>query len=179
MPLIGPRVLLPDFSVGTPAQAVAIEQAKLRILASKYHLVKISGNAGIGEVMRCRNCGSAHRFFSLMCIERPFSGVEDGLRAYFQVAGDFAAIRYMPPSQRARYEAARRYFQPAAGLPDLTTRHPDMARRVQGDLNDVDIGSIALGILEPISKAMAQQLADRINMRGIRPAFTLPGLRQG
>lgn len=174
--MLGPRVVLPDFSVGTLEQAVEIERQRNRILASKYHLVKISGNGGIGEILRCRNCGSSHRYMSLMCVERPWSGVEDGLRAYFQVAGDFAALRYMPPAQRARHEKARRLFQPSAGLADLASSHPQMARQIQGDLNDVDVGSVAIGLLEPISKSMAQQLANRINARGLKPPFTLPGL---
>lgn len=178
MTLIGPRVILPDFSVGTLEQAIEIERRKTAILASKYHLVKIKGNGGIGEVMRCRHCGSSHRYFTLMCVERPYSGVEDGLRAYFQVAGDTGAVNFMPPAQRARHEKARRLFQPVAGLPDVASSHPEMARKIHGDLNELDIGSVALGILEPITKAMAQQLADRINARGLKPPFTLPGLRQ-
>ncbi len=174
-----PRVILPDFSVGTPAQAVAIEQARARLLASKFYLVKTSGNVGLGEGLRCRGCGSKHRYLTLRCVEQPFDGLNRGLRAYFQVAGDAGAVAYMNPQQRAKYETARRLFQPSAGLPDLSTSHPEMARRVQGDAQDLDVGGVAVGILEPITRQMAQALADRINARGVKPPFTLPGLRQG
>jgi hypothetical protein len=176
MTMIGPRVVLPDFSVGTPEQAIAIERAKIRLLTSKFFLVKTSGNGGLGEGLRCRNCHGHHRYLTLRCIEQPFDGLSEGLRAYFQVAGDAGAISWMPPVQRARYEKARRMFEPSSGLADLASSHPQMARQIQGDVNDLDVGSVALGLLEPISKAMAQQLADRINLRGAKPPFTLPGL---
>lgn len=171
-----PSVILPDFSLGTPEQAIAIERERTRLLASKFFLVKISGNAGIGEGLRCRNCGGRHRHLTLLCCEQPFDGLTQGVYAYLKVAGDTGAAAYMNPAQRARYEAAGKLFGPVANAADLATSHPQTARRIQGDVRDMDVAAVALGILDPISKAMAQQLANRINARGIRPKFTLPGL---
>jgi hypothetical protein len=176
VPLVAPRVILPDFSVGTPEQAIAIEQAKIRLLTSKFFLVKTSGNAGLGEGLRCRGCGGKHRYLTLRCVEQPFDGLNHALYAYVKTAGDTGAVAYMNPAQRARYEKAGRIFEPLGDTPDLATSHPLTARKLQGDVRDVDVGAVALGLLEPISKAMAQQLADRINARGCKPPFTLPGL---
>jgi hypothetical protein len=172
----GPRVVLLDFSLGTPEQAIAIERERQRLLAAKFYLVKTSGNGGLGEGLRCRNCSGRHRYLTLRCVEQPFDGLSQGVYAYLKVAGDTGAVAYMNPAQRARYDAAGQLFGPLA---DLATSHPQTARRFQGDERDLDVAAVALGILDPISKAMAQRLADRINLRGARPPFTLPGLRQG
>lgn len=145
-----------------------------RILASQYFLVRCSGNSGIGEVWRCRRCKGKHRHFTLFCVERPFSGLAQGLFAYYHTIGTNGAEAFLPPAERARLEAIAKQINPGAA--DLATSHPNMARQMASGDRDADLGSVALGLLEPIRAEKAADLLRRINMRAGKEILTLPGL---
>lgn len=161
------------------------EREKHKILASRFFLVKIGGN---GDVWRCRNCKGKHRYLTLMCVEQPFSGLSRGLYAYYRTVGVHGAESYLSPSERARYRRLAEAFGPL-NVPDVASSHPQMARSIGTAERDADVGALsfvatvpsstALGLVEPIDREKARRLAARINMRGIKPAFTLEGLNDG
>lgn len=173
LPTLGKAIPRPWF---IPDQESLIAQQ--RIMASTYFLVNIAGNSGLGEALICDpkkgGCGGKHRYISLRCVEQPFSAITGGLYAYWRAVGDNRLAGSLPPAERARYEAATDLL---GGAPDLASSHPDLARSLTRDLapNDAALGAVALGVLEPIPTAYARKLAARINQRGIRPRFTLPG----
>lgn len=173
MPLIGPRVILPDWSVGTVEQGAAMQAERDRLRAASFVLVRIRGSAGTGDVLRCRGCNGRHEFLTLRCIPQPFSGLQGGLFGYYHTLGVTGAAMTLSPAERARFDAVARLFD---GRPDLAAGHPQTARIIATPERDVDLGAISLGILTPITKAEARRYADRINARGIHPPFTLPGL---
>lgn len=152
------------------------EQERLRILAGRFFLVLIAGNVGAGERWRCKRCRGKHRYLSLMCVERPFSGVEGAIYAYFRHVGDSGVVSQLNPVARRRYERMAGLFAPVAGLPDLASSHPRMARRLYVPDRDMDMGALALGLVEPIPESLARKLVDRINGRGIKPPLTVPGI---
>lgn len=143
-----------------------------RILAGKYFLVRM---AGFGEIWRCKRCNGRHTYLTLNCIDQPFSGLTGGIFAYYKTAGMAGALQYMDPAQRARYDKMAVLFD---DVPDLSTSHPEWARKIATPERDIDRGVIALGILTPINRKEALARARAINMRGIKPRFTLPGLER-
>jgi hypothetical protein len=175
LPTLGKAVPRPWF---LPSQATIDQQR--RILASSYFLVRIAGNASIGEALVCDQkrggCGAKHQYLTLRCVEQPFSGLTGGLYAYFRAIRDNGLERLLSPSEQARFDALNGgVFD---GLPDLATRHPSLARNVTSGLGarDAQLAAVALGVLEPIPPSLARKYRDRINARGVRPKFTLAGM---
>lgn len=156
------RVVLPNWTIGTPEQAEAIEEHRRRLLASRYFLVKIAGN---GDVWRCRNCNAKHTYLTLHCIEQPFPGVYGGLYAYYHTVTASGAHLAFDPVQQARYDRFKELFD-LQQLPDLATGHPMLARALATSDNEADIGALSLGVLEPITKTEAERFAGWIRDRG-------------
>lgn len=163
-------VIVPPF-VLTPEQAAERE----RILMSRYFLVR---QGSLGEIFRCRRCGQKHPYLTLMCVEQPFSGIDGGLYAFYKVMGNRDAVCQMRPDERRRFREVRRLFRPLDKLPDMGQAHRSIASQaIRFDAlgeRDAVIGSVALGILEPIPQTLAQRLLTRINTRGGK--LTVPGL---
>lgn len=151
--------------------------AQRRIEAETFFLVRIAGNDGIGEALRCDprkgGCGGKHKYITLRCVEQPFSGLTRGIYAYWRAVRDNGLEKSLSPAQRMRYDAMTNTV--VGGLPDLGSSHPDLARRLTTGLgsNDAMLGAMALGVLDPIPPTYARKLADRINERGIQPRFVL------
>lgn len=178
LPTAGKAIPRPWF---LPSQESLNEQK--RILESSYFLVRIAGNASIGEALVCDpkrgGCGQKHQYLTLRCVEQPFSGITGGLYAYFRAVRDNGLEKFLTPSESARLEALDGEF--FDGMPDLATMHPGLARQMTDGLgaNDAQLAAVALGVLEPIPASLARKYRDRINARGVRPRFTLPGMDGG
>lgn len=179
LPTLGKEIPRPWF---LPTPETLAEQR--RIMESVYFLVNIAGGGTIGEALICDpkkgGCGQKHKYITLRCVEQPFSGLTGGLYAYFRAVKDHGLVDALSPSERLRLDAIQSRLSrlsPFAGLPDLATSHPDLAKRLTGDLGPRDAmgAGVALGILEPIPPTLARKYARRINLKGIRPRFTLPG----
>jgi hypothetical protein len=186
LPASEPRVLVPetaDILLPWFYPSAESEAEQQRILASRFYLVKIAGN---GDVWRCRRCHGKHDFLTLMCVPQPWSGLSRGLFAYWKTVGAHDAARHMPPSERSRLRELDRLFGPAAGLPDFASAHPETARGVGTSQYDADLGAYtfvasepsatALGLVVPITAEEARKYGRRINMRGIKPPFSLEGV---
>ena len=165
-----PNIALPDW---LPSHAERFEREQL--LATKYFLVKISGNHGY-DLMRCKRCNGKHTYLSLMCEPQPFDGATRGVYAFYHALGLAGAMGYLTPAERERFERASKLFGPARGLPALHTSHPRLAREIGTAEGDADVGSFPLGTLEPIPPTLAQRLLDRINATGLKPPLVVPGL---
>ncbi len=163
-----PRVVLPDWTIGTPEEAARLEAERQRILASSYFLVRISGQ---WDRWRCRNCHGHHPYLTLRCIEQPFSGLDGGLYAVWKAVGAHEVLPTLSPAQRAKFDRVAALFSGA----DLASSHPRTARGLAVAETDADLGAISLGLLEPISKTKAQVLVDRINIY-LKPPLVVPGL---
>lgn len=150
------------------------EEAKKNLLESQFFLLR---QGSIGEVLKCSRCGSKHRYFTLMCIERPFDGIHEGLHAYWYHAGRHGAENFLTEVELQRYEAIERVLN-KTGTPDLASRHPETAKQLQTQENDFDAGTVALGLLEPITMEKARALAWNINAHGLKPPLRLRGLEQ-
>lgn len=184
------KIILPDSSVGSTVEIVSPKGQKLavavpgflptkeyldkrrKLLAAQFFLVRQGGK--MGEVLRCSRCKGKHRHLTLMCVERPFDGLKNGLFAYYQTAGKSGAANFFSPQEMDRYEAIQKAL--GIGVKDLAESHPRFVRDLKVAEGDIDIGAIAVGILEPISKAKAKALAWNINARGLKPKFMLEGL---
>jgi hypothetical protein len=143
------------------------EQERLdAIERARWVLVRIDGT---GERWRCSRCNGKHVHFTVMCVPRPFRGLQEGLRAYWRhttvADGDLT-----PEQQRARDTIARRLGFGAA-LPALAARHPETARALATTERDLDLGAWVLGTVEPITDAEARRLAATINARAHRPVI--------
>jgi len=175
LPTLGKSVPRPWF---LPSPEALAEQRKL--LAATYFLVRIRGNGGIGEALVCDQrrggCGRKHDYLTLRCVEQPFSGLTGGLFAYYRAVGDNGLADALAPHERQRFDAVGAAVGWMAGLPDLSTAHPETARAMDLAPRDAQLAALALGVLEPIPASLARKYALRINARGIRPPFTLPGL---
>lgn len=177
LPTLEKEILRPWF---LPSREALEEQR--RLLASEFFLVRIKGNYGIGESLICDpkkgGCGGKHTHITLRCIAQPFSGLTRGLYAYFRAVGDAGLVNGLSGSERLRYEAIR---GSVARMPDLSTRHPEVARIITKEAglasNDALLAGQALGVLEPIPVTLAKDYARRINMRGVKPRFVLEGLQ--
>ena len=154
--------------------------ARERLLAGQFFLVNMRlGN--LGEVLRCGRCNGKHARFTRYCIDRPFSGLTGALYGYVTTVEQARALDILPPEHRARVEALRVLFGPR---PDLADTHPLLARQLAGARApgevDLDIGMVALGLLERVEPRDAQRLLDRINTRAVlyrEPPLAIPGLR--
>lgn len=152
-------------------------QERLRLQAAQFFLVK---TAGFGDRLLCDKCGLSHRYLTWCCIEQPFNGLTEGIRAYWHVAGAALKEPGIPSSARARVARI------TAGMSDLATAQPQMAGKLavaNGDLltGGFDFtahpdhpGELALGVFEPIPATTARLLAARI--RGRDPNYLIAGL---
>jgi hypothetical protein len=159
----GREVMRPGWSPGTVA--VAEREAQMR---GRFYVVNIGGNAGLGEVWRCKNCHGRHGYLTRNCTERPFNGLDQAVWAIYQQAGDLASVRSLSPSQQLSHRARQVRLMPViADLPDLSMVHPDTARQInqQRQLGafDIEIGGLKLGRVEQIPKSLAQRLLDKCN----------------
>lgn len=141
-----------------------------RILSSMYFLLR-QGDA-FGERLKCVKCGNRHDYITLNCVERPFVGLMGGLYAYYRAIGDNALERSLTNERRSRLRGVRKIIR---DMPDLSSVHPQLARQITLDTraNDLQMGAVALGMLEGIPPTLAHKLEERINARGIRPKFVL------
>jgi hypothetical protein len=147
----------------TPEEAARFDALR----NASYVLVRIDG---VGERWRCNRCNGRHTHFTLMCVERPFRGLLDGLHAYWANVGD-AGTGNLSPAQQRRLDVLTPIF---GGRPlPLGTAHPRMAADLATDERDVLIGSTVLGSLDPIPPAKARLLVEIINMRARRTVLTL------
>ena len=162
-----PLVVTPDWRAASLHEAVRIEQERQRILAGQYFLVRIAGNAGYGDTMRCGRCRRLHQYLTLMCVERPVIGLTRGLYAYYRTMSEKGVEQLLAPQDRMRINQIARVL---GNQRDLAESHPYTARQL-GDLGDMDVGAIALGLLEPIQADTARRLVEKINSRGVKPTF--------
>lgn len=136
-----------------------------RQLRGRFFVVRIGGNAGLGELWRCKRCRGRHDYLTLNCVERPFSGLDQALYAMYQQAGDLAAVRSLGPNQRTQRAGQIGALVPA--VPDLARLHPETAARIARerklDAFDVEIGGLKLGRVEQIPRSLAQRLLDKVN----------------
>jgi hypothetical protein len=161
---------LPDF-VRPPAEA----EERDRLLLERYFLVR---QGSLGEIFRCGRCKGKHSYLSLMCVERPFSGIAQGLWAYYQTAGRPAAMARMTPAERKRVARVSRLFAATSGLPDLATGHPLLARAQAVAERDILLGGVPLGMLEEIPASLAQCYVTLINSYlPLDARLILPGLQ--
>lgn len=160
---------LPEF-VRPPAEAAERD----RLLAGRYFLVR---QGSLGEIFRCGQCNGKHPYFTLRCVERPFSGVAEGLWAYYQTAGTPQALARMTPAERRQFHQIMRLFGQSTPSPDLATSHPETARALAIPERDIFKGAHPMGVLEEIPQALAQRYVDLINMKlPIDARLRLPGL---
>lgn len=155
--------------IQTPDQVAKREQ----ILQNSFFLLR---QGELGEVLRCTRCNTKHQYFTLMCVERPFDGLKEGLYAYWYHAGRYGTENFLSKVSLQRYEAITKVL--SKDYPDIAAAHPQTARTLKTEDEDFDIGTVALGILEPISKQKAEALAWNINLKGIKPPFVLKGLQK-
>ncbi len=149
-----------------------IEEKKKELLASQFYLVR---QGSVGEYFRCKQCNGKHDYFTLMCVERPFDGLANGLLAYFYHTGKHGGQNLLTEIELQRYEAIRSSIVNGQ-LRDFADMHPQTARQLDAQDNDYILGGMALGILVPITKQKATALAFNINAKGIKPKFVLKGL---
>lgn len=143
-----------------------------RILAGRFYLVR---QGEMGELMRCKRCQSKHSYITFMCIERPLSGLSGGLYARWRTAPATWYRGELSPEERRRLEEFDKLFGPQT---DMRTGHPQTARVLGTTERDGDIGKLALGVLEPITREKAEQLVTAINRRAGRDALTMATLDQ-
>lgn len=184
LPTLGREIERPWF---LPDERTIAEQR--RIMESTYFLIRVKGNASLGENLFCApakgGCGakgkSAHECITLRCVPQPFSGITGGLVVYYRAVADNHLADSLSIEERTRLRAIRDLlsrFGAFDGLPDLATHHPEMAKRLTAGLGERDeVGAaMALGILEPVPFSLAKKYRDRIRARGCRPRFDLPGM---
>jgi hypothetical protein len=119
---------------------------------AQYFLVV---NGGADAPARCRQCGRKHMYLTRACVEQPFRGLRGALYRYAKVTRDSALTSRL-----------RR-------LPDLASRHPQMAHSLQPDEEGEDVIAFQLGVAEPITEAKAQQLVEALKQRRVRPPYIL------
>lgn len=163
--------------IALPSWMLSVAEAREleRLENARFYLVRVKGNAGIGEALICDpakgGCGCQHEYLTLKCLPKPYQGIGSGLYGYWQTAGAAGAEAYLSPDERARVAALTERFGPMGTTPDLATSHPRMARALGVHERDRLWGAIALGVLEGISEAKARELASRINTRARQPVI--------
>lgn len=157
-------------------------EARDRLLASQFFLVSLGNGAGsIGERLKCvgkpelgwSGCGGYHRYLTVRCVERPFDGIEEGLYGYWAALKDLGVVETFDLGQQAKWAEITRAL---GTLPNLGAGHPQTVRLLDIADGDVDVGAVAVGVLEPITRAQAAERVRRINLRGV--PFSLPGLAE-
>lgn len=151
-----------------PSQDTLREQENL--LAHMYFLV-LQGDE-FGERLRCVRCGTRHKYITLNCIERPITGLAGGLYAYYRAVRDNTAPNTLKPAHQERLIQIKQVLD---AIPDLSISHPLLARKMFKDVgpSDLQLGAVALGILEGISPTDAKRLVVKINERGLERPYTL------
>jgi len=131
--------------------------ALMRLKNAQFYLVKNDGGQ-YGEPLACGRCGAGryptkpHPYFTLMCTERPFRGLEKALFAWAKVnADDQLKSRILDD------------------FPDLEVGHPITARHLRPTEPGADLYAIALGTAIPIGLEQARVLTDLINSK-LRPS---------
>jgi len=123
---------------------------------SKFFLVRNDGGQ-THEALVCTRCGAGrypskpHPYFTLMCVERPFRGLEKALYAFAKVRSD------EPLKSRL-----------LADFPEFEAGHPVTARALMPSEPGEDLIGIAMGTAVPISERRASTLSDIINSK-LRP----------
>ena len=192
-----PELLTPPTGIVTPPEPSVLlpwfypdadtERERERILRGRYFLVKTQG---LGLPWKCSpkkgGCGGVHPYLTLRCVPRPFSGLTRGLFALWQSVANYGQEHHLSPANQSRFRDLGRIFDPVKGLPDLASAHPETARSLGAHPGDVDMGgysfvamdasNAALGVVEVLTPSEAQRWGRKINLRGIRPAFTLEGV---
>lgn len=141
-----------------------------KLLKSVYFLVK-QGDT-FGERLKCVRCNGRHNYITLMCVDRPFNRTTHGLYAYYRVIKDNKLDNYLSPAERSRLQG----IEDQLGMPDLSTLHPEMARKLNGGEagpSDMLVGALSFGILEGIAPTHARKLVEKINDRGLKPKLEL------
>lgn len=181
----GRKIVLPPLArlLMTEAQ----REARARLLAGSFFLVNMRlGN--VGEIFRCGRCNGKHARLTRYCLDRPFSGLLGGLYGFVATMQGAEAAGRLPPEAQHRVDSIRRVFASTAGLPDLWSSHPGLARQLGGGPTppgpsggvDLDVGMVSLGLLERVEPVDAQKLLDRINTRAAAygaPPLVVPGLK--
>lgn len=140
----------------SPAEYAEVE----RLRKSRYFLVL--NNGPHGERLRCGRCNGLHAYFTLMCIERPFRGIDEALHAVLRV-GDGTG--------RSDWKV---YNDLRAAYARLEGTHPQTARALRSGLDasmGLDFFALGIGIAEPISVEVARKYADKI--RAVDPTFVI------
>ena len=141
------------------------------IRKGQYFLVR---QGTLGEMMRCKRCGSKHTYLTWMCVERPFKGLTTGLYAYWRSQPGGLHRGDLRPEEQRNLGVLDQIIGGQAA--DLASAHPRMAQALNTGQRNADIGGVALGALEPITTAKAQQLVDAVNMRAGRPILSMATL---
>jgi hypothetical protein len=128
-----------------------------KVRNSKFFLFKNDGGF-VGERAKCHRvmpngttwgCGRKHMYFTYMCIDRPYRGLEDGLWAVYRACSDSAKRSSL--------------LRTISHLPDLSESHPQTARILEPDEDGEIWYSTLLSLPEPISAERAKRLAEQIN----------------
>lgn len=94
-----------------------------------------------------------HSHFTVMCVEKPWRGLEDGLRCWVQAASEGA-------------RKSRLISGMGLGLKDYSSTHPFTGGALRPATPDTySWYSYLLGVSEPITPARARRLAEKINDR--------------
>lgn len=151
-----------------PSNDTMKEQEEL--LANMFFLVRQGSE--FGERLRCTNCNGRHDYITLMCVYKPISGLANGLYAYYRAVKDAGISHTLKADAKERYDQIENLL---STIPDLSTIHPQLARKMVQDVgvSDLQLGAVSLGILEGISPTDAQRLVDKINEKGLRPPYAL------
>lgn len=145
------------------------------ILSHMYFLVKQGDE--FGERLRCKRCNNRHDYITLMCINKPITGLANGLYAYCRALKEAKAEHELSTAELSRLTEITNLLRK---MPDLSNVHPQLARKMVKDIgpSDLQIGAVSLGVLEGISPTEARKLVDDINVKGIRPAYSLNPINQ-
>jgi hypothetical protein len=139
------------------------------LLDASYVLVRNDG----AERARCNprrgGCNAIHAHFTYLCIPRPFRGLHEGLYAYWANVGQRRDDE-LTAEQRSRLQSLGPLFTKSA---PLATVHPRTARELGTRQDDVDLGAVLLGTLDPISPLQARLYAEQINMKARRTVVRL------
>jgi hypothetical protein len=129
----------------------------LRALRDSHFFLVRNDGGEYREPLICKRCGAgrpgtkAHSYFTLMCVERPFRGLEKALYAFAKVRSDTdLKLRLL------------------ADFPEFEQGHPVTARALMPKEPGEDLIGIALGTAVPISEQRAQTLTSVINSK-LRP----------
>jgi hypothetical protein len=168
IPFRGEIVRDPNGVLRVAGMLTVAEYAELeRIRMSKFFLVRNDGG-DMGEPAPCRHSksdfdpGHKHPYFTLMCCEQPFRGLEQGLRIWLQAAN--------PQSDR-RSAILRQW---SLGMRDYAEANPQTGGAVKPMTPDTMAWYARLaGISIPISEARARKLAEIINSRRPPKPFVL------